>query len=425
MVKTPNRMKTWQTLASAVFFTIACSFASGLPAQAQGNDPTLTGVITPLGAYPIPPLNGALVTWSDTVENERGFLVYRVSGSMVTEVGCAINRPNVTSCSDTGIPQNTISKYYIYAYNNSGTLAAGNYLASRTNGRPSNSPTVLAATVRGPQTVKIDWTDNSLTETRYRLYRLVNGVWSLVGNAPSASGAGFLQNALVTDPSMDTSQLNIFIVASDGPAGVVFGDSYVYTLPAIASSGSLLPPSDVESYASSQPFTPLEVQVSISWIDNSPDEDGFLVYRSDGSGFTRVCVVPANARWCVSQQVNGPGAYETYFVYAYKGSTISTPVNVVRHIPDRFERPLIGGATGSSSSSILLTWPSDYEATGYKVFEYVNGTPVLLGSVGQSPTYFVATGLNPSTTHSYAIAKTNGARTSELSEAIYATTRAA
>jgi hypothetical protein len=409
------------TRLRALVATLLLTGLAASPAQAQGGDPPLTGTISPTAAYAVPNHNGIQLYWNDTVENERGFLVYRDNGVTTQLVNdpiyCPISTPNITGCYDITRMPNTIFRYYIYAWNNSGSLYAGTYVAGRTPSG-SESPTIRGATATGPHTVKVEWEDLSFEETGYEVYRAVSGAWQLEGTFPPNPGA-FLPNtttATITNPAMDATAINVFAVASLSAFGVTWSDTYIYSLPFAAPNGVLAAPSDIWDVHA---FTS---QGIVGWADNSTDEDGFVVYRSDGASFTQVCVAPANSTQCLfSEPEKQPGEYISYFVYAYKGSSLSPAGIRVVHRPDRLDPPMLSGATGLSSNTILLTWTGLFGSTAYDVLEYLGGSLVLVGSTTES--YFVATGLAPGTTHVYVVVARTATKTSAPSKYIYATTR--
>jgi hypothetical protein len=415
--KRTNMRRLLHSTLALVVGLITTAVIQSSPSQAQVADLPLTGTITLSSAGPSPASNGIYVSWNDTIQNERGFLVYRYNGSTTELVtNCSVSTPNLNFCLDPSLTSDTIYLYYIYAWNNTGTIYAGSYVAARTGGGSASlSPLVESATATGLHSALIGWNDLSDDETAYRVYRYVGGSYQLEGTFPADT-----TTATITNPAMDMTTFQVYTVASVNALGVAFGDSYVYSLPFVPPVGNPVSPSNVTAYFD---LVGDQGYVGLNWQDNSTNEDGFVVYQYDGANFTRVCVTNSLTTNCSFPQTYQPGKFLYYYVYSYRGSTVGTPASAVLHLTERLDPPTMGAATGASSSSVFLTWSPGLAATGYKILEYVNGSFVTVATLTANVGEFTVTGLSPSTTHVYVLKSTNGTRISNQSAAIYATTR--
>jgi hypothetical protein len=409
-------------VAAAILSAVA--MVAVLPAMAQATDPPLTGSFTQVSAQVAVGYGGIEIKWSDTIQNERGFLVYRVNGATTEFVNCPYTQPNITSCLDAYIPNNTIYRYYIYAWNDSGTTYAGTYLAGHSYSAP-DTPSIRSATPTGTNSVQLVWVETA-SATEYRVYRYGPSGLQLVGTFPAGNYFGTVTNAAI-----DTSVINYFAVAAVTPAGEFYSDNYVYSMPyVVPTAATPIPPVDVKLLSGLD-------STYINWTDATPDEDYYGVYRSDDTGWKFVCIETRITEvnfGCLDVDPIAKGKFARYYVYSVRGSTIRAAAPAVLSQPDRFVPPYIGGASGVSSSSILVTWASDPVAIGYRIYEYVGSAWVEVGvTVPMGFTTdglyqtgsFLATGLDPSTIHIYSVVSERGGVQSGKSQLIYATTRAA
>jgi hypothetical protein len=152
--------------------------------------------------------SSATVTWSDTANDELGYLVYRVVGSTQTLVpGCSIATPNLMSCTDSGLTPGEYYQYYVYAWNASGIGNAGTSIVVHTP-RPLLAPTITDATGTTPTSVTLHWVDNAADETGYTVYEYVGGSYT-----PVATTGPDITEAVITGLSPAT--IHVYVVAAN------------------------------------------------------------------------------------------------------------------------------------------------------------------------------------------------------------------
>jgi endoglucanase len=149
--------------------------ATNTPINTPTNTPTNTATTVPT---PVPPSNLTSTTvssvqinlaWTDNSNNESGFQLERCSG-----VGCTAfaqifaTTANIRSYNNTGLVADTTYCYRVRAYN-----AVGNSLYTTVSCRTTapKAPTKLTATVASASQINLKWTDNSTTESGFKVER--------------------------------------------------------------------------------------------------------------------------------------------------------------------------------------------------------------------------------------------------------------
>jgi trimeric autotransporter adhesin len=355
------------------------------------------------------------IRWNDTSTDELGFLVYRSDGNTSTLVaGCPISTANLTQCVDTGLMPGTYYQYYVYAWNTHGATFAGTYMLTRTPDEPPAAPSMTFAYATGPNSVNVGWADNSSNETAFNVYQYVAGGYSLVGTtAPN------VVSAAVSDPAIDTSVSEIFVVSAVNTFGETYSDSYIFSLGKTTPIGTLAPPSLGTLNVTS-------TSAKINWSDNANNESGYLVYRVVGSTATLVpgcSIFTPNLTTCTDSGL-APGQIYQYYVYPWNPTAIGYGgIGALVHTPNPLKAPTLTDAYGASSTSITVDWfDRAPDETGYTVYEYTGGTYIAVATTGPGVTTATMSGLSSGSTHVYIVAANRGADTSFGTYGLWATT---
>ena len=140
--------------------------------------------------------------------------------------------------------------------------------------------------------------------------------------------------------------------------------------------------------------------VQLSW-SASTGATGYRVYEYVNGQAVQVASLGAGA---TSTTVSGvtPGTTDYFFVSAYNstssGSTSWVSVTMPSAVTTVVSAPTSLTATATSSTTAQLSWAAASNATGYQVFEYVNGQAVQVASVAAGTTTATISGLTPGTT---------------------------
>ncbi|HPM82286.1 MAG TPA: fibronectin type III domain-containing protein [Candidatus Anammoximicrobium sp.] len=198
-----------------------------------------------------------------------------------------------------------------------------------------------------------------------------------------------------------------------------YGDLGQYTFAAtVTAAGIPAAPSDLAVTAVSATVA------GLSWQDNSTDEDGFRIERSDNGGTSWVTLAAAVAGDTYQDAGRTAGATYLYRVCAVAGSQISDYSNMagVTMVP---QAPSNLTATAASTTVVNLAWQDNCTWDGgFKVQQSTNGggTWTTLTSSAIASTTYQKTGLTAGTTYWYRVFAMSGTTQSDYSEVVQVTT---
>ena len=171
-------------------------------------------------------------------------------------------------------------------------------------------------------------------------------------------------------------------------------------------------------------------KITISWTDNSNNEEGFKIERSpDGStNWVEIATVEANMT-NFSNMGLSPSTQYCYRVRAFNAGGNSEPsgtaCTTTKSDVTVPSAPTNLAADAESSSQITINWTdnSDNE-TGFEIERSPDGSTgwVEITDVGEGITMFTDIGLTPSTAYYYRVRAYNGKYTSDYSNTANATT---
>jgi hypothetical protein len=289
--------------------------------------------------------------WRDNSPNEAGWEVHRsTTGSAGVFTLLATLAANATFYANTGLTQNTEYCYKVRSFKNAGPntnySAFLNTSCSKTLALPETPSNVSVSPVPELfQVVAVTWSDNSATETGFRLERSANmaGPFELVA----------------------TVSANVIYYENYGQA---LEQQVCYRVVAFNGNGAS-DPSNVDCTAPPKRPTGLAAQsfdghsIDLTWSDNSAVEDGYDVQRAESNlVFVTVATAPANATSYHDASVT-PDVRYWYRVRALKdgGSTPFTNYAVAVAVGSPPTAPTDPVAVPNGSTAITLYWsnPSD------------------------------------------------------------------
>lgn len=147
---------------------------------------------------------------------------------------------------------------------------------------------------------------------------------------------------------------------------------------------------------------------TLNWTDNSDNEDGFIIKRTDGNGNVVTFTVGPNVT-TFTDDTGAPGTTYTYVVQATNAggnSGDSNPVTITTTTgkPSAPTQLLI---TNVTSNSVALQWTDNSNnETGFEIRRTNGGTVVF--TVGANTTTYTDNTAQPNTTYSYQVFAKNG-----------------
>lgn len=213
------------------------------------------------------------LTWNDNSINEDGYEIERsTNGGTYIQVGTTI--ANETSFVAQGLTVGSLYSFRIRGINNAGTSGYSN-LAYPEGSVPTApaAPSDLEATAASSSLVNLSWTDNSGNESGFDVERCEgSGCTDFVEIGEPTSGITTYQDGGLTAETIYRYRVRAF----NGVGPSAYSEIASVTTP--TEGGPTEPPSNLNAVATSSS------SISISWSDDSDNEDGFKLERCEGSG---------------------------------------------------------------------------------------------------------------------------------------------
>jgi len=257
------------------------------------------------------------LAWTDNADNETGFKIERKeSGGTYTEI--ATVTANTTIYSDTTAVAQKAYYYRVMAYNSFGNSSYTNEANVTTPacGAAPFKPINISATAISSSEINLTWTDNSDNEDGFKIERKELGgtyteIKTLAANVTSYSDIGLNPDTtyyyrIRAYNSFGHSDYSNEANATTKPAGTA--PSKPSNLTGIANSTS---------------------EISLTWTDNSDNEDGFKLERkAEGGSYTEIKTLSSNATSFTDSSVSPDKTY-TYRVRSFNSIGYSDYSNEV------------------------------------------------------------------------------------------------
>ncbi len=279
------------------------------------------------------------------------------------------------------------------------------------------TPTNLAGSLTGSgetQTVVLTWDDNSLNETSFTVERSLAGagVWTPIVVLP-------VDTTTYNDVIGDTTERFDYRVFASNLIGDTtnYGPSPIVGFPTTSMDSDFsntvvvdtVPPGDPTDLVGELQAGP---QISLTWVDNSLTETGFVVERDvDGGGFVPLTTLAADSMNYIDSDIVSGSAY-VYRIAAVNTAGLSGWVvsNLIETVPPAAPTDLT--ATLGVDPLVKLDWPDVSNETGYIIERDVDGGG--FGSLVTLPADSITypdTPVDPGT-YTYRIAAVNNAGSS-------------
>ncbi len=227
------------------------------------------------------------LSWQDNSNNEDGFKIERKTGAGGTYSQIGTVSANITSYQDTSLTCNTIYYYRVRANNSVGDSSYSNEANSTTSACPATTPTApsnLAATVVSSSEIDLSWTDNASNEDGFKIERKTGstGTYTQIGTA-SANITSY------QDTGLTCATTYYYRAKANNGAGDSSYSNETNVTTGICSGTVPAAPSNFIAVGTSN------VQIDLTWKDNSNNEDGFKIERKIGSGGTYSLIFTASS----------------------------------------------------------------------------------------------------------------------------------
>jgi alpha-tubulin suppressor-like RCC1 family protein len=364
--------------------------------------------------------NGTLWSWGWNISGALG-LGDTVDRWTPTQVGSVTNwfMIAIAACGQHSVGLKISGTLWAWGKNDYGQLGFGDTierLIPITFGSPNppSPPFSLTATVISSSRIDLSWSQDSYNENGFIIERSVN----TNTNYSSIATVGYN------------------IVFYSNTTGIVPNTTYYYRVKAYNEGGNSSYSNEISvstimiNAPSSLIVTAISsTQISLSWIDNSDNEDGFEIERSCGSpgAYIQIDTIgPVNLPITTAIYADttvAPGNTYYYRVRAYNNIDNSSYSNETNATTTP-SVPMALTATAISLSQIDLVWTDVSGENGYEIERSL--TPAtgyfLIATTGSDVTLYSDTVLTPGTTFYYQVRAYNDSGNSNYSPEANATT---
>lgn len=401
-------------------WTYAVTVAKGTWRGAEG-DKSLqvhvpTFAPTGLAATGIPDRTSVSLSWNDISQIEEGYRLQRQDGSTWVNVGGLLNA-GTTSGQDNTITCGVTRTYRVFAVNTANGNSAPSATAQATAAacpQAEAQPTGLSATAVSDTHINLAWTDNATSETGYRVeWSADNANWTAFSPDLAAGANSY------SDTTLTCGETRHYRVIALGEV-----DSN-YSSTANATAHACAGPPAAPSHFSGQGVSP--TTIALTWTDNSSNETGFVIQRSENAQFNaggkvQTFNVAANATsYQDTTAATACGTPRYYKLHAVNGSGNSA---IVETTASTLECPPAAPSITVTANvhTLTVSWSAVSGAASYKV-ERLNPTTGLWDEIATPTTTSYADLLTCGQTRSYRVRATNAGGDSGYSNQASGTTQ--
>lgn len=289
--------------------------------------------------------SSVLLSWTDRSDNETGFRIYKslsqTSGyQLIHSTG-----ENEHTYLNENLNRGTAYFYRVRAFNDDGVSSYTNILKIITP-NPPRSPTSITLLSASKTSVEFEWTDNADNEEGFCLERSINtpGQFIITDTLPANTKE-------FSDQKLKSNTRYYYRLRAFNTDG---NSDYSDTL--LVKTDPLILPA-APSQLKINKLTPFTVL--FSWNDNSSDETGFQLQKTDETKtFHNLASLPPDITQFADTALNDSTIY-FYRVRAFNADGYSvfsdtllvlTPENIIPETPDDFE------ASSVRYNKVVLTW---------------------------------------------------------------------
>jgi len=336
------------------------------------------------------------LSWTDNSDNEDGFIIERMSSDESWDVIETTNA-GTSTYDDNNVVTDVEYSYRVRAFAGSSSSTYSNVASATIASVPVEVDAPSNLTASATETViNLSWTDNSDNEEGFTIERMAgDDNWTVIEiTAPDITA--FEDDDVTTD-----------IEYSYRVKGFAGGSNSTYSN--VASATIVSGPSEIEA-PSNLHGDAFETGFDLFWEDNSTNETGFHVQRSQGAGWSTVATLGRNAITYVDENVESLENY-SYRVQAFgEDDNVSDFSNTIQlQVP--FFAPTNAAATYIEGNGIVrITW-QDRSAveTGYEVAARVNGGEWFLwAQLDPNTTQVIDNDITEGDTYDYKVCARNG-----------------
>jgi hypothetical protein len=324
------------------------------------------------------------LSWTDNSGDETGFKIERCSGASCSNfVEIDTVGANVTSYNDTGLTYSTDYTYRVRAYKTATCAWDSDYTNTDSAITSITDPAGLSATTVDTTRIDLAWTDNSASETGFKIERCAGTGCSDFAQIDTVGSNVTTYSDTSVCNTIDYNYRIRAYVTGEWDSGYTNSDNAVTT--------SLTAPDSLSVLYSSY------TQIDLGWTEYMSDETGFKVERCSGascSDFSEIATPGADATSYNDASIASSTIY-CYRVRTYKTATCSWNSGYTSTVCEasRPTTPTTLTAAADSSLSVTLNWTDNAtDEDGYEIEVMIwTGEFVKIGTVAADVTTYTDT----------------------------------
>jgi hypothetical protein len=379
-------------------FRVRAYHTSGKYSSYSNEDSCTTNIVPPDGLGTTVISSTAInLVWNDNSSVEDGYKIERATGACTgfAQIGTAV--ANAESYSDSGLLHGTTYCYRVRAYDGG---VNSNYSSTDSDTTIMPAPTNLSGVAASQTQVNLVWTDNSNSETGFKIERANNsdcsGTPSFSQITTVGSGVTSYSNTGLTSNTSYCYRVRSYTAYADS--------AYSST---VTVSTSLPSPTNLTAVVSATSTT----QINLTWTDNSDNENEFRLERKTGSSgtYTQIVSVATNTTAYANTGVSD-GTIYYYRARACNAVACSSYSNEAS-VTTVLVAPTNLTCTSISSSQINLTWTDNSTSeTGFKIERDISSPPsTVIFTTGQNAITYNDANLSENTLYYYRVRAYNSA----------------
>ncbi len=297
--------------------------------------------------------------------NEIGFRIERaVNGGAFSAIGTAL--ANATSISDGAVSPGSDYAWRVVAFNVAGETPS-NVVAWVST---PNDPTGLLAAAPFATQVNLTWTDNSLNETAFQIWRATGGGALALLTTVGSNTTSFSDMTVVATTTYSYQIIAVNSAGSSGPSN----------LAVITTPGALPPPAAPSNLTATLLGAPLRVR--LIFRDNATTESGFVIERADNGGpFVPIGAPGPRLNTGSVTYIDNTVAIGNTYDYRVKAvrpgasSAYSNVVDVDVLLPAAPTNVNVTAVNNGANALVTLTWTDNSNnETGFRIQRATNAT---------------------------------------------------
>lgn len=373
-------------------FRVRAYHTSGTYSSYSNTDSCTTNIVPPDGLGTTVISSTAInLVWNDNSSVEDGYKIERATGACTgfAQIGTAL--ANAESYSDTGLSHGTTYCYRVRAYDGG---VNSNYSATDYDTTIMPAPTNLSGVAASQTQVNLVWTDNSNSETGFKIERADNsdcsGTPSFTQITTVGAGVTSYSNTGLTSNTSYCYRVRSYTTYTDS--------AYSST---VAVSTSLPSPTNLTATVSATSTT----QINLTWTDNSDNENEFRLERKIGSSGTYAQIVSvATNTTAYANTDTSDGTIYYYRARACNAVACSSYSNEAS-VTTVLVAPTNLTCTPISSSQINLAWTDNSASeTGFKIERDTSSPPsTVIFTTGQNAVTYSDENLSENTPYYYRV----------------------